>query len=118
MQEDTYWNLLANGNLDRATLARDPDDPTALIYRFIQNQQNARTLMLGVESNTSDFCTFHTPETYTAMMVVSAGPDMELGLYAPTDVTNFGHLAQPIDKPSVAADGALNDNLTNLKSEE
>ncbi|WP_339748554.1 type II secretion system protein [uncultured Rubinisphaera sp.] len=116
--QSTYWTLLANGNLDRATLARDPDDPTALIYRFLQNQQNARTLMLGVESNTSDFCTFHTPETYTAMMVVSAGPDMELGLYAPTDVTNFGHLAQPIDKPSVAADGALNDNLTNLKSEE
>ncbi|HBN75995.1 MAG TPA: hypothetical protein DD473_09280, partial [Planctomycetaceae bacterium] len=89
--QSVYWTLLANGNLDRATLARDQDDPTALIYRFLQNQQSARTKILGVESNGSDFCTFHTPETYTAMMVVSSGPDLELGLYEPTDVTNFGH---------------------------
>ncbi len=113
-----YWTLLANGNLDRSTLARDADDPTALIYRFLQNQNSARTKMLGVELNGTDFCTFHTPETYTAMMVVSSGPDLELGLEEPTDTANYGHLAQPKDKPSVAAEGALNDNLTNLKSEE
>ena len=51
---------------------------------------------------------FHTPTTYFAPLVVSAGADGVLGLYEPQDRGNFGHLAQPRDT------AACLDNLTNL----
>lgn len=43
---------------------------------------------------------FHTPETYTSPLIVSAGPDRVLGLYEPQDTTTgmmgtYGYLANP-----------------------
>lgn len=40
---------------------------------------------------------FHTPETYTVPLIISAGPDYATGIYEPSDTstTTFGYLANP-----------------------
>lgn len=58
---------------------------------------------------------YHTLNTWHAPLIVSAGADGVLGLFEPTDRSNFGHLAQPM--PNAARDAystALQDNITNL----
>ncbi|MDB5387728.1 MAG: hypothetical protein JWM11_3374 [Planctomycetaceae bacterium] len=47
---------------------------------------------------------FHTPETYSLPLIVSAGADGQTGLFEPNDLTNFGHLA--------ALDPSTNLNVT------
>ena len=60
---------------------------------------------------TTDFETeFHTLSTWHTLLVVSAGPDGELGLYEPTDTANYGYLARPY----VTNQNAIYDNVTNL----
>lgn len=61
---------------------------------------------------------FHTPGTYHTLLIVSAGPDGELGLYEPWQTSNFGHLAQPLPAivalpPEEVGDSVLADNQTN-----
>ena len=63
---------------------------------------------------------YHTPATFYKAIVVSAGPDGELGLFEPQDRAAFGHLAQPgsrrnTDTARVVPLGAAFDNLTNLQ---
>jgi len=53
---------------------------------------------------------WHTPNVWHTRLVVSAGADGILGLYEPTDTTNYGYLAA-VD-PATAS--ALNDDITNL----
>ncbi|MCG6154312.1 type II secretion system protein [Rubinisphaera margarita] len=122
-----YWKLVSGAELDNATLGRDPDDPKAAFYRYLQQLGGGRNGMLAAEFNatsgTPDFCTFHTPETYTNFLIISGGPDLALGLFEPHDVANYGHLAQPQgESPDVdAADlynHGLSDNLTNLKVDQ
>ncbi len=72
---------------------KDPDDPVGLTNSFP-----------NFKSSYHDFDTYHAP------LIVSGGADEELGLYEPNDITNFGHLAQPISGKR----DALTDNITNL----
>jgi len=67
-----------SGNLIN-DLAHDPDDP-------LQNCVG----ITGFEQ------TFHTPATYHVHLIVSPGPDGQLGIYEPDDFTNYGYLAAPI----------------------
>lgn len=75
--------------------SKDPDDPFAVMNNIE-----------GFEES------YHTLNTYHLPLVVSAGPDEDgsddlLGLYEPTDKTNFGHLGR-VKNPE-----AIYDNLTN-----
>lgn len=87
------------GVLDRAAptattqLGTDQDDPL-----------NKTSGLASFESN------YHTQATYHNLLLVSAGVDGELGLYEPTDYTNFGYLAAP----KSTAGTELADNFTNL----
>ena len=84
-------SLLPNGALPRDLLLTDPDDPVGILYSELER--------LDGSGSTNAFATvfneanFHTPDTFHAPMVVSAGIDEELGLYEPWDVPNFGNLA-------------------------
>lgn len=55
---------------------------------------------------------FHTLETFSVPLIVSAGPDLETGLYEPTDpiASHFGNLAAP----DPAAVNATYDDISNL----
>lgn len=70
---------------------------------------------------------FHTPETYTVPLVISAGPDMVTGLYEPSDglsaspttinnpaVAPYGYLANP--DPSLANNTFDNISNFNIRS--
>jgi len=85
--------LLGDAAYDRFN--EDPDDDP--LRRFGQWVQ-----AVGNEA------TFHTPDTWHAPLILSAGPDGEVGLYEPHDIANLGHLAAP-----TGADQALYDNITN-----
>ncbi len=105
---------------DPESLNIDPDDSTSQLYSFLfdnnltASQQAARRSgFVGLH----DFFTFHTP------LIVSAGPDKQLGLFEPTDVpvgspaasANFGYLAAPILTPNPNKSlQVLFDNITNL----
>ena len=90
----TYLKLVDSAAPTSTTqLASDQDDP------------------LGKTSGISSFeSSYHTPATYHLLLVVSAGGDGELGLYEPSDYSNFGYLAAPTG--TAATD--LADNFTNL----
>ncbi len=91
---ELLWDSVTTANA-----GSDPDDP------------KGKLTVLVNETN------YHTPNTYHQPLIVSAGADLDFGLYAPNDTANFGHLAQP--EPTVLGDpgnSALNDNFTNLQS--
>jgi hypothetical protein len=81
-----------SGNLAN-DLNRDPDDPLRSCIGISNFEQN-----------------FHTPATYHVLLIVSAGPDGQLGIYEPDDVPNFGYLAQPIPNQQ----DSLTDNIVYL----
>jgi prepilin-type N-terminal cleavage/methylation domain-containing protein len=72
-----------SGNL-AADLNRDPDDPLRICAG------NAIFTGQVFEQN------FHTPCTYHTLLIISAGPDGQMGLFEPDDFANFGYLAAPI----------------------
>jgi hypothetical protein len=79
------------GNL-QVDLARDPQDP---LQDCLTIFQPANATPMPIFENLTDATypvVFHTPATYHVLLVISAGPDGELGLYEPDDVTRFGHL--------------------------
>jgi hypothetical protein len=62
---------------------------------------------------------FHTPDTYHIPLIVSGGPDKEIGLYEPNDIANFGNLAAvPAATITDPFNSALNDNLTNRQKQQ
>ena len=67
----------APGDLD--LLTRDPDDPTGQITRYARNSasSNQAVVMTTIQDR------FHTPDTYHAFLIMSAGPDGVLGLGEP-----------------------------------
>lgn len=86
--------LLGDGSIDR--FSHDPDDdPLGRFGQWIQAQGNEAV--------------YHTPSTWHATLVLSAGPDGMVGLYEPHDTANLGHLANPNGR-----DDAIYDNITNL----
>jgi len=111
-----YWKILGSDNADVGTLSRDQDDPTSSIYRLMGASASS-IQMVEYDSDGTDLCSFHTPDTYTAFLVLSGGPDLSPGLYEPNDAANFGHLAQP--KVAIGDFGSnsdfLSDDITNLQ---
>lgn len=101
---------LPNGVLPRDLLLTDPDDPVGRLYSELERLDgtNGKPLF-ATEFNEAKY---HTPETFHAPLVVSAGADGELGLLEPNDTDasagRFGNLAQ-FD----GNDDALTDNITN-----
>lgn len=55
----------------------------------------------------------HTLSTNHQPLIVSAGPDGDLGLFEPSDRSNFGHLAQPVDATDLSP---IFDNITNYQT--
>ncbi len=89
----------------QAELGKDPGDPLGLI--------NAGSMKrLGFADVAAFENAFHTPETWSLPLIVSAGADGILGLYEPSDKANKGHLAQPRTADPVQLDGVL-DNFSN-----
>ncbi len=76
------------GDLD--PLARDPDDPTGELRRFVLNSAAPAAVLTFLENR------FHTPDTYNAFLIVSAGPDNSLGLGEPCD---YGTTTSPPSVP-------------------
>lgn len=109
-------------------LAQDADDPRGRLSPDLtsgnlhlppglQFRTPAGTMIVvpqtGLVSAAQYEAAFHTPDTYHVLLVVSAGADRQLGLFEPNDVTNFGHLAQPVMSDTTFAD--VTDNLSNVK---
>lgn len=88
-------------------LAKDPSDPRNRLHPgetlLPANYAQWNAFVQWMELN------LHTSDTYHIPLLVSAGIDGELGLLEPTNVSKFGHLAQP----DMDALGALLDNITN-----
>lgn len=86
---------LPNGVTPRDLLLTDPDDPVGRLYSEMERLNGANgNPLLATEFNEANY---HTPETYHTPLVVSAGPDGDLGLLEPvvTDpsTNTFGNLA-------------------------
>jgi hypothetical protein len=136
----TYVNLLwgglpamptAAGEMD--PLARDPDDPTGQLWRFLNTSGTPTSAITAVQN------LFGTPATFHGFLIVSAGPDGVLGLLEPSNEvvevlpstnpptftgityaapvagTPLGQLAALAPTSFVAGDNPLNDNITNRK---
>lgn len=79
----TYVSILweglpqMSGTLD--PLARDPDDPTGELLRFVNGCVDKPLAMRVLQNR------FHTPDTFHAFLVMSAGPDGILGIGEPYD---------------------------------
>ena len=86
-------------------LAVDADDPKGLIDAAV-------TANLFDAADFETIYKYHTLDTYSAPLIVSAGEDGNLGLFEPNDTDNFGNLAQPIN---IANLNDLFDNISNLK---
>lgn len=104
---------LPNFAVPRDLLLVDPDDPVGRLYAEMErlNGVDGRP-QLSLEYNET---WYHSPETYHVPLVVSAGPDLTLGLYEPSDTGNLGNLA--MYDQSVSFDEMINqlsDNITNL----
>jgi prepilin-type N-terminal cleavage/methylation domain-containing protein len=68
----------------RDMLFVDPDDPVGLLYSFIEDPQyKGMGIDLTREFNEGKY---HTPDTYHAPLIVSAGLDGKLGLYEPNQI--------------------------------
>lgn len=82
--------ILPNGALPRDLLLTDPDDPVGVLYSEMERLNGAGgTNALATVFNELNF---HTPDTFHAPIVMSAGLDESLGLYEPSDIANFGNL--------------------------
>ncbi len=102
---DAYITAACNSKIDRTgitdvdviippdPLLRDPDDPAGLLYSLLESgiPAGAFTIDLSWEFNEQNY---HTPDTFHAPLIVSAGLDGDLGLYEPHDQANLGNLAR------------------------
>lgn len=73
-------------------LLRDPDDPAGLLYSLLETgiPVGDFAMDLSWEFNEENY---HTPDTFHAPLIMSAGKDSVLGLYEPFNVTNLGTVA-------------------------
>jgi hypothetical protein len=113
---------MPNGATPRDMLLIDPDDPVGRLYSELERLDgtNGKPLF-ATEFNEANY---HTPDTFHVPLIISAGPDEELGLREPSDTNGaqgiFGNLAQLADttvqapQPSSATVEALLDNISNL----
>ncbi|APZ92827.1 prepilin-type N-terminal cleavage/methylation domain-containing protein [Fuerstiella marisgermanici] len=73
-------------------LLRDPDDPAGLLYSILENGLMIGTFSVDLTWEFNEL-NYHTPDTFHAPLIVSAGSDGQLGLYEPSDTANLGNLA-------------------------
>lgn len=115
------------------SLARDSDDLLGLTHRSANNSSVGSPPLYNYDlplSPPNFESRFHTPDTYIRPLVMSAGPDEELGIYEPDEGslivsppqpgiafgdkvyadTNFGRLAQPV--LGQMAEDARQDNIS------
>jgi prepilin-type N-terminal cleavage/methylation domain-containing protein len=124
-------SLGGSPSTQRDLLFVDPDDPVGLLYSLIEDPQ-LKSLNIDVTAEFNE-AKYHTPDTYHAPLIVSAGSDRLVGLREPYDTNPaagvFGNLAQyadtvapdfgtntdPLDdaKPSAEVVDQLFDNITN-----
>jgi hypothetical protein len=84
-------SMLPNGVLPRDLLLTDPDDPIGTLYSVLEELNGLNgTPLFASQFNEA---LFHTPDTFHAPLVVSAGLDGVLGLREPNDTANLGNLA-------------------------
>lgn len=104
-------------------LLRDPDDPAGLLYALLENGLPLGGATINIDSIFNE-TQYHTPDTFHAPLIVSAGVDEVLGLQEPCDTANRGHLAMydlnadgnttPAEPSDFAAIiDQISDNLTN-----
>ncbi len=79
-------------------LLRDPDDPAGLLYSLLETGIPAGDFPIDLSWEFNE-ANYHTPDTFHAPLIVSAGLDGILGLYEPFDVGTVtdirrGNLAQ------------------------
>ena len=98
----------------QSELQTDSDDPLGNVGTEYQRAARLGGQTLNTVGQNFEQA-FHAPATWHAMLVVSAGPDGELGLYEPHDRTRFGHLAQPELTAAGDIAPAVLDNVTNLQ---
>ena len=86
-------SVLRSGSFPRDLLLTDPDDPVGRLYSELErlNGLNGTPLFANEFNETR----YHTPDTYHTPLILSAGPDKELGLFEPYDVARQGNLAKP-----------------------
>ena len=101
----------------RDLLLTDPDDPVGFLYTFLEDPAlKAMGVRIFDEFNEENY---HTPDTYHAPLIISAGPDEMLGLREPNDISGgdgiFGNLAQyagtTVDNPDPNAVSGVVDSL-------
>lgn len=86
-------SVLRSGSFPRDLLLTDPDDPVGRLYSELERLNGLNgTPVFATEFNEARY---HTPDTYHTPLIVSAGPDEELGLFEPYDVARQGNLAKP-----------------------
>ena len=86
-------------------LSVDPDDPFGVATSLISETPSASSPLPPL-----------TPNTWSVPLIVSCGPDGQLGLFEPYDTQDFGSLAQPqadTTDPTGFNRNAMYDNLTN-----
>jgi prepilin-type N-terminal cleavage/methylation domain-containing protein len=103
---------------DADPLALDPDDRQGAVLASITRNADMSTATITSVLNRIEIL-FHTPDTYHIPLIVSGGPDKEIGLYEPNDIANFGNLAAvPAATITDPFNSALNDNLTNRQKQQ
>jgi len=115
-------STLPSLNKNDEQLKRDPDDGFGLIYTQVikKNTSSSGGLTPDLNARLKLELLFHTPETYHTFLIVSAGPDGDLGLWEPVQQSPYsasnvyGHLAQlkTLGDPSASP---LADNITNRR---
>ncbi|MCX7408730.1 MAG: type II secretion system protein [Planctomycetales bacterium] len=91
----------------RGELFQDRDDPNDWL-----------TITWGTTEFTRFQQLYHTQRTHWELLIVSAGPDGDTGLYEPYERTAaglFGYLAQPKSTVMNLTTSAMSDNVSNLK---
>lgn len=94
-------SLLPNGALPRDLLLTDPDDPVGILYSEMERLPALDQNGNGNYEDSGDVpgmgtvfneLRLHTPDTFHAPMVVSAGIDEELGIHEPWNIAALGNL--------------------------
>jgi hypothetical protein len=81
-------------------LALDPDDLLGLTLPTSSPAWSVSPATFEYNSSNPQTQSYHTAGTYHTPMVLSIGPDGDLGLYEPNSLTqtSYGYLARPIDE--------------------
>jgi len=98
-------------------LGQDRDDPFGEALAAFVSEAPPGTFADAAAAARAFEMAYHTPNTWHSPLIVSAGPDGDFGLYAPSDGW-YGRLAQPMANATGDAYAeSIQDNITNLNSQ-